>query len=173
MIINGGFLTMGTKRVGHARIKALINENNNLMNFRKSAYVDGTATSTLTAAQSGRTVLVGAAAAGLGADTIFTLPGVQDGLSFRFVYVGNAADAEDFQINTGSDTNYFIGGVLQHDIGGEDGAIYHPDGNSNSRCNILTPDGGTDLEVWCDGTLWYISGFVNSATDTGVTFADQ
>ena len=164
---------MGTKRVGHARIQALINENNNLMNFRKSAFVDGTKTVTLTAAQSGRTVLVGAASAGLAADTIFTLPGAQDGLTFRFVYAGNAADAQDFMVSTGSDTNYFVGGVLQHDIGGEDGAVYHPDGNSESRCNILTPDAATDVEVWCDGTLWYISGWVNSATNTGVVFSDQ
>ena len=66
---------MGTKRVGHARIRALINENNNLMSIRKPRYVSGTATSTLTAEQSGRTVLVGGAAAGLAADTVFTLPG--------------------------------------------------------------------------------------------------
>jgi len=164
---------MGTKRVGWARIKSLINENDNLMSIRKSRYTKATETASLTAAQSGTTILVGAAAAGLAADTILTLPSAADGLNFRFVYAGNAADAQDFQINTGSDTNYFIGGVLQHDIGGEDGAIYHPDGDSQSRCNILTPDGGTDLEVWCDGTLWYISGFVNSATDTGVSFADQ
>jgi len=164
---------MGTKRIGHARIRSLINENNNLMSIRKARYVDGTATATLTADQSGRVVLVGSAAAGLAADTIFTLPGAEDALYFKFVYAGNAADAQDFQINTGSDTNYFIGGVLQHDIGGEDGAIYHPDGNSESRCNVLTPDGGTDVQVWCDGTLWYISGFVNSATDAGVSFADQ
>ena len=164
---------MGTKRVGWARIKSLINENDNLMSIRKSRYTKATETASLTASQSGTTILVGAAAAGLAADTILTLPSAADGLNFRFVYAGNAADAQDFQINTGSDTNYFIGGVLQHDIGGEDGAIYHPDGDSQSRCNILTPDGGTDLEVWCDGTLWYISGFVNSATDTGVSFADQ
>jgi hypothetical protein len=101
------------------------------------------------------------------------LPGAQDGLYFKFVYAGNAADAQDFMVSTGSDTNYFIGGVLQHDIGGEDGAAYHPDGNSESRVNILTPDCATYLEVWCDGTLWYLSGYVNSATDTGVVFSDQ
>ena len=164
---------MGTKRVGHARIRALINENNNLMSIRKPRYVSGTETSTLTAEQSGRIVLVGGAAAGLAADTVFTLPGAEDGLNYRFVYVGNAADAQDFMISTGADANFFNGGVFQHDIGGEDGAVYHPDGNSNSTCNILTPDGGTEVEVWCDGTNWFISGFVNSATNTGVVFDDQ
>ena len=165
---------MGTKRVGWARIKSLINENDNLMSIRKSRYTKATETASLTAAQSGTTILIGAAAAGLAADTILTLPSAANGLVFRFVYAGNAADAQDFQINTGSDTNYFLGGVIQHDIGASgDNTAYHPDGNSNSRCNILTPDAGTDLEVWCDGTLWYISGYVSSTTNTGVTFADQ
>ena len=165
---------MGTKRVGHARIRALINANNNLMSIRKPRYVDGTATMTLTPDQSGRTVLVGGAAAGLAADTIFTLPSPQEGLTFRFVYVGNAADVQDFQISTGTDAAPFGGGVFQHDINDEDGAIYHPNGSSNSRCNILTPDGGTDIRVWCNASLlWNISGFVNSATNTGVSFADQ
>ena len=164
---------MGTKRIGWARIRSLINENNNQINIRKPRYVSGTETATLTLDQSGQTILVGAAAAGLAADTVFTLPDAAEALYFRFVYVGNAADAQDFMVSTGADANYFIGGVFQHDIGGEDGAVYHPDGNSNSTCNILTPDAGTEIEVWCDGTLWYISGWVNSATNTGVVFDDQ
>jgi hypothetical protein len=164
---------MGSRRVGLARIKSLINENTNLMSIQRHRYVDGTATVSLTNAESGRTVLVGSAAAGLAADTVFTLPAAADGLYFKFVYVGNAADAQDFMVSTGSDTNYFIGGVLQHDIGGEDGTAYHPDGNSESRVNILTPDCATYLEVWCDGTLWYLTGYVNSATNTGVVFSDQ
>ena len=166
---------MGSKRVGHARIKALIQENNNLMNFRKSAYVDGTQTATLTVAQSGRVVLVGAAAAGLAADAIFTLPEAADGLYYKFVYAGNAADGQDFQISTGNDTNFLIGGVVQHDPdnAGDDSVVYHPNGSSNSRANFLTPDAGTVVEVWCDGTNWYLAGTLISATDTGVTFANQ
>jgi len=132
-----------------------------------------TATTTLLAKDSGKLHIIGPLNAGLAADTIVTLPTAENGLVYEFHFVGGAADAQDFQLNTGADANYFIGGVFQHDIGGEDGAIYHPDGNSNSTCNILTPDGGTEIEVWCDGTLWYISGWVNSATDTGVVFDDQ
>ena len=92
---------------------------------------------------------------------------------FRLEYVGGAADAHDLLISTGSDTNFFIGGLLQHDIGGEDGAAYHPNLSSNSKVTILTPDAGTYVELFCDGTNWFINGYVNSATDTGVVFADQ
>ena len=63
---------MGTKRVGWARIRSLINENTNLMSIQAKRYVSGTETMTLTAEQSGQTVLVGAAAAGLADDTIYT-----------------------------------------------------------------------------------------------------
>jgi|ETNvirnome_2_300_1030623.scaffolds.fasta_scaffold00157_14 hypothetical protein len=139
----------------------------------KVDHVKVTATCSLPARDSGKVHLVGPLAAGLAADTIITLPAAEPGLMFRFVYVGGAADAQDFQVNTGSDTNFYIGGLMQHDIGGEDGAIYHPDLNSNSRANIFTPDGGTWVEVYCDGTNWFISGWVNSATNVGVSFADQ
>ena len=138
-------------------------------------FVKGTATASLTASQSGRTIIVGPLVAGLAADTILTLPSAANGLFFRFVYVGGAADVQDVQINTGSDTNFYIGGVAQSDPddGGDDLVVYHPDLNSNSRVNLLTPDSGTWAEVYCDGTNWFLAGHLVSTTDAGVTWADQ
>ena len=164
---------MGTKRIGHARIRSLINANNNQMSIRRPRYVDGTATATLTADQSGRVVLVGSAAAGLAADTIFTLPAAEDALYFKFVYAGGAADAQDFQVNTGSDTNFLIGGAVQHEPDNDTSVVYHPNLSSNSRVNFLLPDSGTVVEVWCDGTNWLLAATLISAENTGVTFADQ
>ena len=164
---------MGSRRVGWARIRSLINENTNEMHFQRGAFVKGTATVSLTAAQSGQTIIVGPLAAGLAADAVFTLPTAADGLWYRFTYVGGAADAQDIRLDTGSDTNFYIGGVQQHDIGGDDGVAYHPNLSSNSIVNLLTPDAGTWVEVQCDGTNWFINGWLNSATDTGVTWADQ
>ena len=140
---------------------------------RMSGFTKGTATVSLTKDQSGQTIIVGPLAAGLASSATFSLPSAEDGLYYRFEYVGGAADAQDFLISTGSDNNYFIGGILQHDIGGEDGAIYHPDLGSNSKVTVKTPDNGSWVTVYCDGTLWYINGYVNTATDTGVVFADQ
>tara|TARA_R110001583_G_scaffold8506_4_gene40599 strand:+ start:3958 stop:4473 length:516 start_codon:yes stop_codon:yes gene_type:complete len=169
------------KRLSHALLEARLEgfaeeldlSNTTIKDAAYTGFVKGTATVALTAAQSGRTIIVGPLAAGLAADSIFTLPTAADGLQYRFVYVGGAADAQDFQINTGSDTNFFIGGVIQHDIGGEDGAAYHPNLSSNSRINVLTPDAGTWVEVYCDGTNWFLAGWISSATNTGVTFADN
>lgn len=134
-----------------------------------------TATTSLSADQSGALMLVGPAGDGLAANATFTLPTAAVGLYFEFVYAGNAADAQDFIIDTGSDTNFFIGGLVQHDPddAGDDTVVYHPDGNSNSKVTIKTPDSGTRIVVICNGTQWSITGTVISATDTGVVFADQ
>jgi hypothetical protein len=111
----------------------------------------------------------------LSADTTFNMPAEADGMYYRFVYTGGAADAHDWIIQTGDDLKYFIGGVVQHDPdnGGDDTVVYYPDGDSNSRITVYTPESGTILEMWCDGTNWRITGTVISATDTGVAFADN
>mgnify|MGYP005813825697 FL=1 len=134
-------------------------------------YVKVTATATLKASDSGKLHIVGPLAAGLAATTTVTLPTAADGLVFRFQYVGGAADAEDFIVVTGSDTNFYIGGLIQHDIGGEDGAAYHPNLSSHGKVTIKTPDAGTSITCVCDGTNWFINGWVSTATNTGVVFA--
>jgi hypothetical protein len=166
---------MATKNVSF--LKTQNRDFNNVIDsmlLRQGGFTKGTATVSLTRNQSGQTIIVGPLAAGLAGDVIFTLPSAEDGLAFKFVYVGGAADAQDFQINTGSDTNFFIGGTIQHDIGAtNDNIATHPNLSSNSRINILTPDAGTYFECFCDGTNWFYSGYVNSATNAAVTFADQ
>ena len=173
---------MGNRRMGLARMEALLEAvdreldltNSTLKDAALIGFTKGTTTGAITAAMSGRTIVVGPLAAGLAGDVIFTLPTAANGLNYRFVYVGGAADAQDFQISTGSDTNFFIGGTIQHDIGAtNDNIATHPNNSSNSRINILTPDAGTYIECYCDGTNWFYSGYVNSATNAAVTFADQ
>ena len=101
-----------------------------------------------------------------------TLPSPKAGMWFEFVYAGVAADAQNFVISTGSDTNYFIGGVQFIDNDTDVVAPVQPDGNSNSKLTVVTPDVGTRIRVEsANGTLWILSGFVGSATVP--TFADQ
>ncbi len=166
---------MGTKRVGMARVKSLINENLNELHFRKPKFRKFTETAALLASESGQTILFGPLAGGLAADATLTLPSAVDGLSFRIIYVGGAADAHDLLISTGANANFFIGGITQHDPdnAGDDTVVYYPNNSSNSKVSLLTPNAGTMVECWCDGTNWFISGTCISATDTGVVFADQ
>ena len=126
----------------------------------------------LKAEDSGKTILVPA----LDADHHFALPAVENGLYYRFVYVGGAEDAQDWHIKTRSADNYFVGGLggVDVDLDGVNREIEYSDGNSNAHLNILTPAAGTELEFWCDGLLWYLNGVLVSATDASdaIAFAD-
>ena len=112
----------------------------------------------------------------LTADIVISLPSPKAGLWFEFIYAGAAADAQDWQINTGSDTNYFKGGVVYNltNAGDTEDEVVSvmSDGNSNSKLNVLTPEGGTRVMVEsADGVTWNVSGTV--IADGPPTFADQ
>ena len=102
----------------------------------------------------------------------FTLPTPKAGLWFEFVYAGDAADAVNWVITSGSDTYYFKGGLTFLDQDGDAVAPIDGDGNSNSKLTVVTPEPGTRIRVECaNGTNWYLSGHVLSATIP--SFADQ
>ena len=101
-----------------------------------------------------------------------TLPTPKAGLWFEFSYSGVAADAQNWVIDTGSDTNYFDGGLQFIDNDTDVVAPIAGDGNSNSKLTVVTPDVGTRVRVESrNGTLWTLSGHVGSATIP--SFADQ
>jgi hypothetical protein len=133
--------------------------------------VPDAATYTLLAADTGKVHLM----PNLTADCTISLPAEQAGLSYKFVYSGVAADAQDWIITSGSDTNYFTGGVVHldsdSDAAGDEVVIVYPDGNSNSKLTVNTPNGGTVIEVICTGTLWVVNGQAVGAT--APVFADQ
>lgn len=105
----------------------------------------------------------------LTADIVVSLPTPAAGLEYSFI-CGTSIDAQDWQLDTGSNTNFYIGGLLYVDDAPAADSIAS-DGNSNSKVNILTPEAGTRVNVKCDGTNWYIDGVVASAN--APTFADQ
>ena len=104
-----------------------------------------------------------------------SLPTASAGLEYTFIGKGVAADGQNWVINTGSDTNFFLGGVVHLDANAGTGADEivpsAGDGNSNSKMTVVTPGVGTRVNVFCDGTNWILSGFVVS--DTVPSFADQ
>lgn len=104
-------------------------------------------------------------------DNTYTLPAPVAGTSFTFVYGGGAADATDFIINTGSDTNYFIGGVAFHDTDDGAASVIFSDGNSNSKLQVNVPASAQITVIAKDGTNWQVWGTVVGAT--APTFADQ
>lgn len=129
------------------------------------------AATAILAANSGKPHLV----ANVSADRTFTLPTPAAGLDYEFIATVGAADGHDWIINTGSDTNYFVGGIVHLDTdavgAGVEVVAVAPDGNSNSKLQINLPAGGTRVRVICDGTLWTVAGFAVSVT--APAFADQ
>jgi hypothetical protein len=113
----------------------------------------------------------------LTADCTFSMPAEAAGLHYKFIYGGAAADAQDWLITSESDTNYFVGGGLHVDsdagAGADECVPVFSDGNSNSKLTVLTPQGGTFVELWCDGTKWYVNAIVVSASASALAFADQ
>lgn len=109
------------------------------------------------------------------ADCTVSLPTPTNGLDFEFIYEGNSVDVQNVLFDTGSDTNFFLGGLLHIDTdagpAGSEVARAAGDGDSNSILTVVTPDVGTRVRLICDGTNWYLTGIVVSATIP--SFADQ
>ena len=80
----------------------------------------------------------------------------------------------DLEIISPSATNYFYGGVVHLDTdagsGGDEVVSVVSDYNSNDYLTLLLADVGTVVELVCNGTLWFVSGTVNSTT--APTFGD-
>lgn len=111
----------------------------------------------------------------LTADIVITLPTPSAGLTYRFWYGGAAADAQDWLLDTTSNTNYFVGGGvhLDEDAADAEAASVYSDGNSNSKLTVLTPAAGTWVEIISNGTVWYVNACVVSASASALAFADQ
>jgi hypothetical protein len=107
----------------------------------------------------------------LTADITVTLPSPKKGLSYRFMYGGAAADAQDWIFVTGSASNYFVGGVAWLTDGTPDIEVVYSDGNSNDTFTVFTPEAGTWIEMVSDGTVWYLNGQIVSTSATP-TIAD-
>ena len=130
------------------------------------ALADGNVTLT-NATHSGRVLVVPNGSQ----DHTYTLPAPVAGSMFTFVYGGAAADATDFFIDAGSDTNFFIGNVAFNDTDDGAASVVFADGNSNSKLQVNVPGSAVINVMAKDGTNWYVWGSVTGAT--APAFADQ
>jgi hypothetical protein len=107
------------------------------------------------------------------ADRTFTLPTPIAGMTFKFIYGHTAADGHDVIISAGTGNSiYFKGGVVHHDTDetGQTSAMVVSDGNSNETLQLNVPAGFEINLVASSTTVWYVSGWVASAT--APAFAD-
>ena len=144
---------MGTKRVGWARIKSLINENQNALQTRYQSTKTTTADTTLTAADSGKTIFLD------GSTTHdVTLPSAKTGLTFTFFLVDATADVDIVQAAGAED---FVGNITAHN-----GKSTAASGNTKI---IFDQSGGATVGDWVQITCyndddWYVVGLSNQAT---------
>ena len=133
------------------------------LNMRPVSVPDGTTYSVLPS-NSGKIHAV----PDLTGDCTFTLPPAEDGLAFTFWYVGAAADAQAWVINTAATDELYKGGVVFHDadIGGAGIEVLsvYADFTNDDALTIDLPQVGTSLTLVSDGSSWLTNGMIISAT---------
>ena len=159
---------MGTKRIGLARMEALMENLKrelamgaaSLSGINKATKSAATsATTNLEAEDSGKVILVAANAAAV------TLPAAASGLHYTFIM---AADYATAVCTITAEAGEFMAGATSSAAGA--GA------EANGSSNIVATFGtgalaGDRLECVSDGTLWYVSGITAAAA--GLAFSDS
>ncbi len=148
---------MGTKRVGWARIRSLINENANQLQQRRYKTQTISSDTTLTADDAGQIISVNGAA---GAPNI-TLPrATTAGLWFRFVLSDNTTAVDIIQ---GDASDELVGSLM---------GLSTKDTGTGSDTKIIfaasTALAGDWVEVVSNGSDWLVSG--QSAANSGLVF---
>ena len=120
------------------------------------------ADATILAANSGKVHTI----ANVSADRTFTLPAVQAGLQYTFVAEVGAADGHDWIFAANTTADLFKGGVLMvdTDAGPATVAAVVGDQSDDDAFQVNLPQGGTRINMYCDGTYWIVDGVVMSAT---------
>jgi hypothetical protein len=120
----------------------------------------GNADYTILAENSGKVHII----ANVSADRTFTLPPVQRGLTYKFVAEVGAADGHDWIFVAAATANLFKGGLLvvDTDAGPAVASAVVADQSDDDQLQVNLPQGGTAIEMYCDGTYWVVSGVVLS-----------
>jgi len=164
---------MGTKRIGLARVQALIENLKRELQLNQSTLKGGlrkfqtkTANYTCTADDSGTTILVNPAAT-----TLIQLPGVADvGTGWNITIVIDEQDGGtmDQKVNIGTKSGDFFNGFL---IASDGGGSVKADPSSNDFITCSTNSTcGEVFNIINDGTYMHVTGNIVDASDT--LFAD-
>ena len=129
---------------------------------------DASSTTLTAATNGGRTNMV----VDVSQNSTYVLPTPSAGLTFKFIYIGAATDAQTHIFKTAGNSIFFKG-ALQHNDNNQTGQTTNTvfsDGNSNSIITLALPEAYEINLVGVSSTVYAISGF--TAGDTPVTFAD-
>lgn len=100
------------------------------------------------------------------------LPVIAAGLSYKFVMGGVATEAQNWVI-VATTPSFYNGGVLWGDLNGGAGAdelgVVYGNGTSHLTLTITTPAAGTVVEIYSNGTEWFVHGNVISDSTPAFT----
>jgi hypothetical protein len=151
---------MGTKRVGFARIRSLINENTNQLGSKLVRTKSVTADTTLSEADSGSVILI----TGSGIDV--TLPAATAGMTFTLIQTNNYSTTVNTVVAAAGD--FFTGQVA----GPSAAANNNGDGSDDITATFGTATvAGDQFTCVSDGTLWYVTGTAKAGGANGIAFS--
>ena len=146
---------MGSKRVGMARVKALINENNNQLNVRHAGTKVVTADTTLSKEDSGKVILMAAN----GID--ITLPSAAAGMSFSIILTGDYDTAVCTVVQAAASEDFY-GHVFfsESESAATDG---DSGGSGDTKITFGTASKrGDRVELVSDGSVWYARAYAKN-----------
>jgi len=120
-----------------------------------------TASKTIGAAETGETYIIDY---DTGAAITITLPPMQDGAYFKFIFKTEMdTSSASVKITSSEDTNGdFVGAILEHVTGGTNQNSGMEQAGSHHQVTFSTEiQPGTWVEFVCDGSKWYVTGVAN------------
>ena len=98
------------------------------------------------------------------------LPVIAAGLSYKFVMGGVATEAQNWVI-VATTPSFYNGGVAWTDLNDAESnlAVVYGNGSSHLTLTVTTPAAGTGLEIYSNGTEWFVHGTVISDSTPAFT----
>lgn len=91
------------------------------------------------------------------------LPVIAAGLSYKFIMGGVATEAQNWVI-VATTPSFFNGGVTWDDSNAVASPVpVYGNGTSHLTLTVTTPEAGTEIEIYSNGTEWFVHGPVFSA----------
>ena len=98
------------------------------------------------------------------------LPVIAAGLSYKFVMGGVATEAQNWVI-VATTPSFWNGGIVWTDLNDAENniALVYGNGTSHLTLTVTTPGAGTEIEVFSNGTEWFVHGAVVSDSTPAFT----
>ncbi len=98
------------------------------------------------------------------------LPTIAAGLSYKFVMGGVATEAQDWVI-VATTPSFYNGGIAWTDLNDTESnlAVVYANGTSHLTLTVTTPAAGTAIEIYSNGTEWFVHSTVISDSTPAFT----